>query len=89
MTIAFYPVSDKVADWKNVVIAYEPVWAIGTGKTATPEQAQEVHDQLRKFVASKTSADVANAVRIIYGGKCHLSLYSIDTHFDASTTASF
>jgi triosephosphate isomerase len=49
------------------VIAYEPVWAIGTGRTATPEQAQEVHAFLRARVAAK-SAEVAAGVRILYGG---------------------
>lgn len=51
------------------MIAYEPVWAIGTGKTASPEQAQEVHGQLRKWIRDNVSADVANSLRIIYGGK--------------------
>ena len=50
------------------MIAYEPVWAIGTGETATPEQAQEVHRQLRKWIRDNVSADVANSLRIIYGG---------------------
>jgi triosephosphate isomerase len=50
------------------VIAYEPVWAIGTGKTATPDQAQEVHDLIRKWLNDNVSSDVANSVRIIYGG---------------------
>jgi len=54
--------------WSNVVIAYEPVWAIGTGKTATPEQAQEVHEQLRKWLGENVSPDVAKNVRILYGG---------------------
>ncbi|KZV71064.1 triose phosphate isomerase [Peniophora sp. CONT] len=54
--------------WKSVVIAYEPVWAIGTGKVATAAQAQEVHDATRKFVAKVVSSEVAEAVRIIYGG---------------------
>ncbi|XP_052213169.1 triosephosphate isomerase-like isoform X3 [Dreissena polymorpha] len=56
------------SDWGNIVIAYEPVWAIGTGKTASPEQAQEVHDTLRKWLADKVSPSVASSVRIIYGG---------------------
>mmetsp|Transcript_17943 Transcript_17943/g.23134 ORF Transcript_17943/g.23134 Transcript_17943/m.23134 type:complete len:173 (+) Transcript_17943:581-1099(+) len=55
-------------DWAKVVIAYEPVWAIGTGKVATPEQAQEVHAQIRAFLASQVSSEVAEATRIIYGG---------------------
>ena len=44
-------------DWKNVVLAYEPVWAIGTGKTATPEQAQEVHASLRKWLVENVSGN--------------------------------
>jgi len=56
------------ADWANVVIAYEPVWAIGTGKVASPEQAQEVHAQIRAFLASQVSQEVADTTRIIYGG---------------------
>lgn len=60
--------ADAIKDWSNVVVAYEPVWAIGTGKTATPEQAQEVHGALRKWIADNVSADVASALRIQYGG---------------------
>ena len=56
------------ADWKRVVIAYEPVWAIGTGKVATPEQAEETHGQIRAWIAANVSSAVAHAVRIIYGG---------------------
>ncbi len=52
----------------NTVIAYEPVWAIGTGKTATAEQAQEVHGFIRGLLAEIYSSDVAEAVRIQYGG---------------------
>lgn len=54
--------------WKNVVVAYEPVWAIGTGKVATTEQAQEVHAALRKWLATNVSDSVAQSTRIIYGG---------------------
>jgi len=54
--------------WGNVVIAYEPVWAIGTGKVATPEQAQETHLEIRNFIANSVSEEVAGAVRILYGG---------------------
>merc|ERR1712117_896737 len=61
-------IADKVSDWSKVVIAYEPVWAIGTGKTATPEQAQEVHELLRKWISANISAEVAASIRIIYGG---------------------
>ena len=52
----------------NVVIAYEPVWAIGTGKTATPEMAQEVHAQIRKDLTDLYGADVAEEMQILYGG---------------------
>lgn len=55
-------------DWDKVVIAYEPVWAIGTGKVATPEQAEETHRDIRQWVAANVSPRVASAVRIIYGG---------------------
>jgi len=61
-------IADKVSDWSKVVIAYEPVWAIGTGKVATPEQAQEVHAALRAWLSSNVSAEVAASTRIIYGG---------------------
>ena len=50
------------------VIAYEPVWAIGTGKTATPDQAQEVHKFIRELLAELYSSPVAEAIRIQYGG---------------------
>lgn len=52
----------------TVVIAYEPVWAIGTGKTASPEQAEEVHSDLRNLIKSSYNSDVADQVRIQYGG---------------------
>jgi len=52
----------------GIVLAYEPVWAIGTGKTATPEQAEEVHLDLRKIMADRYNEEVAQAVRIQYGG---------------------
>lgn len=55
-------------DWDSVVLAYEPVWAIGTGKVATPEQAEEVHAYLRKWLVDNVSQDVADKVRILYGG---------------------
>lgn len=53
---------------KGLVIAYEPVWAIGTGKTATPEQAQEVHAAIRQYLATAYGNDFAQATRILYGG---------------------
>ncbi|PHS11812.1 MAG: triose-phosphate isomerase [Blastopirellula sp.] len=52
----------------NVTLAYEPVWAIGTGKVATPEQAEAVHADIRKFLAYRYNDEVANSVRIQYGG---------------------
>ena len=55
-------------DMKSVVIAYEPVWAIGTGKVATPAQAEEVHADLRKQLVERYNQDVADTVRILYGG---------------------
>ncbi|MFN7812124.1 MAG: triose-phosphate isomerase family protein, partial [Planctomycetia bacterium] len=58
----------SAADLEKVVIAYEPVWAIGTGKVATPEQAQEVHALVRGLVADLASPAVAARVRIQYGG---------------------
>nr|1M6J_A Chain A, Triosephosphate Isomerase [Entamoeba histolytica]1M6J_B Chain B, Triosephosphate Isomerase [Entamoeba histolytica] len=54
--------------WKNIILAYEPVWAIGTGKTATPDQAQEVHQYIRKWMTENISKEVAEATRIQYGG---------------------
>ena len=54
--------------WKNIVLAYEPVWAIGTGETASPEQAQEMHAFIRKIVADKYNAEVAENVSVLYGG---------------------
>ncbi|KAF7640350.1 PPIase cyclophilin-type domain-containing protein [Meloidogyne graminicola] len=55
-------------DWKKVVIAYEPVWAIGTGKTASPEQAEEVHKWIRDYLEEKVSKEIGQSTRIIYGG---------------------
>lgn len=56
-----------IAGFNNAVVAYEPVWAIGTGKTATPEQAQEVHKAIRQHLA-QYDADIAEALQIVYGG---------------------
>jgi|SRR5690554_372140 len=58
----------KTENWKNIVLAYEPVWAIGTGETATPEQAQEIHAFVRQTIASQYGSTVANQVSILYGG---------------------
>jgi triosephosphate isomerase (TIM) len=55
-------------DLKNVILAYEPVWAIGTGRTASPDQAQEMHAFVREVLAELAGRDVADAVRIQYGG---------------------
>ncbi len=57
-----------VADMERIIIAYEPVWAIGTGKTATPEQAQEMHGHIRQTVAETHGEAIAQNVRILYGG---------------------
>ncbi len=57
-----------VTDMERIIIAYEPVWAIGTGKVATPEQAQEMHAFIRAAVVESHSKEVADAVRILYGG---------------------
>ncbi|XP_044462165.1 triosephosphate isomerase, cytosolic [Mangifera indica] len=61
-------IAERVSDWSNIVLAYEPVWAIGTGKVATPAQAQEVHFELRKWLHANISPEVAATTRIIYGG---------------------
>ncbi|RKP07791.1 Triosephosphate isomerase [Thamnocephalis sphaerospora] len=61
-------ISDLVQDWSKIVIAYEPVWAIGTGKVATPQQAQDVHDSIRQWLSENVSPAAAEATRIIYGG---------------------
>ena len=58
-------------EWKNVVLAYEPVWAIGTGLTATPEQAQEIHAYIRGLVAQRYGQEVADATTLLYGGSCN------------------
>lgn len=58
--------------FSDIVIAYEPIWAIGTGKTATPEQAQEVHGFIRAYIANKNS-DIAANIRILYGGSVKAS----------------
>lgn len=57
-----------VSDMERIIVAYEPVWAIGTGKTATPEQAQEMHGHIRRTIAESHGNDVADAMRVLYGG---------------------
>ncbi len=58
----------KVSDWESIVLAYEPVWAIGTGETASPEQAQEMHAFVRTIIKKKFGKNVAKNVSILYGG---------------------
>jgi len=62
------PCLGKIKSWNKVVIAYEPVWAIGTGQVATPLQAQETQADIRKWLHGEVGAHVADAVRILYGG---------------------
>ncbi len=57
-------------EFGKIVLAYEPVWAIGTGKVATPEQAQEIHAYIRSVVADKFGTEVADNCSILYGGSC-------------------
>jgi len=57
-------------EFKNVIIAYEPVWAIGTGKTASPEQAQEIHEFIRETIKNSYGSELANDLSILYGGSC-------------------
>ncbi|MCM1337156.1 MAG: triose-phosphate isomerase [Candidatus Amulumruptor caecigallinarius] len=57
-------------DFGKVILAYEPVWAIGTGKTATDDQAQEMHAHIRKVIADKYGKEVADNTSILYGGSC-------------------
>lgn len=58
-------------DFAKLILAYEPVWAIGTGKTATADQAQEMHAHIRKSIAAKYGKEVANCCSILYGGSCN------------------
>ena len=60
-------------DFKKVIIAYEPIWAIGTGKTASTAQAQEMHKDIREAIAAKYGAEVAEEISILYGGSCKAS----------------
>eukprot|EP00929_Paragymnodinium_shiwhaense_P025051 TRINITY_DN1523_c0_g5_i1.p1 TRINITY_DN1523_c0_g5~~TRINITY_DN1523_c0_g5_i1.p1 ORF type:complete len:342 (-),score=84.98 TRINITY_DN1523_c0_g5_i1:182-1123(-) len=67
------PLADTLttADWAKVVLAYEPVWAIGTGKVATPQQAEETHAYIRKWLSENVSPKVAEETRIQYGGSAN------------------
>lgn len=58
-------------DFSKVIIAYEPVWAIGTGKTASPAQAQEMHAFIRSLITEKYGSQIANETSILYGGSCN------------------
>ena len=60
-------------EWKNIILAYEPIWAIGTGKTATSDQAEEMLAYIRSIVAEKYGKDVAEETSILYGGSCKAS----------------
>jgi triosephosphate isomerase (TIM) len=68
VTTQLKAVKDKIQDWSNIVIAYEPIWAIGTGKVASTEQAQEVHAAIRAWLKKEVSDKAAEETRIIYGG---------------------
>lgn len=57
-------------DFSKIVVAYEPIWAIGTGVTASSDQAQEMHAQLREHIAMKYGQDIADRTSILYGGSC-------------------
>lgn len=59
-----------LAQFQKIVIAYEPIWAIGTGRTATKEQAQEMHAHIRRVIAGKFGNDAAENLTILYGGSC-------------------
>jgi len=61
----------SVEDFKKIIIAYEPIWAIGTGKTATTAQAQEMHKAIRDAIAAQFGNDVAQEISILYGGSCN------------------
>ncbi|MBK77766.1 MAG: triose-phosphate isomerase [Flavobacteriaceae bacterium] len=58
----------KKSDWENIILAYEPVWAIGTGENATPKQAQEMHFHVRNWVKINYGSKISNTVPILYGG---------------------
>ncbi|WP_026475464.1 triose-phosphate isomerase [Alkaliflexus imshenetskii] len=61
----------SAGDFSKIVLAYEPVWAIGTGKTASSDQAQEMHAFIRQLIVSKYGEEVANNISILYGGSCN------------------
>ena len=63
----------SVDDFSKIIIAYEPIWAIGTGKTATSDQAEEIHAYIRSVIAAKYGKEVAENTSILYGGSCKAS----------------
>ena len=58
----------KPEDLSNIIIAYEPIWAIGTGKTATPETAQQMHKMIRKLIRNMFGSEISDGIPILYGG---------------------
>jgi triosephosphate isomerase len=68
VTTQLKAVKEVVKDWSKIVVAYEPIWAIGTGKVASTEQAQEVHAAIRAWLKKEVSEKTAEDTRIIYGG---------------------
>ena len=72
VVVRFYGFVDSLDNeaMKNIILAYEPVWAIGTGKTASPEQAQDIHKYIRKVIAEQYGAETAENMTILYGGSC-------------------
>lgn len=68
MTNSIFQLS--MSDFRQLIIAYEPIWAIGTGRTATPEQAQEMHAAMRSMIGEAFDDDTANNMSILYGGSC-------------------
>lgn len=66
LEIALFDLSP--AQWSKIILAYEPVWAIGTGETATPEQAQEMHAYIRSLITLKYEQTLADSISILYGG---------------------
>ena len=66
-------VKASIKDWSRVALAYEPVWAIGTGKVASPEQAEEVHSAIRQWLNDQINKEVSESTRIIYGGSVSAS----------------
>ena len=61
----------NVKSIKKVIVAYEPVWAIGTGNTATPRQAQEMHFYIRNLIKEKFGLEISETIKIVYGGSCN------------------